>query len=465
MFSEDQLARNATCSYESMSENVKAISTVINDEQAGTAQDNICVAGRAMFVNDIGNIVFIRIEDVDSKIQIVCRKQDVVNFANAKAVNNGDLVIAHGRVGRTKAGELSVFATTFNVSAKNILTMPDKIHGISDIEIARSQRYLDMLSNIETRKTFVERSRIVSSVRTYLSGLNFIEVETPMLHSIPGGANARPFITHHNTLDTDFYLRIAPELYLKRLLVGGLDAVFEINRSFRNEGISSKHNPEFTMVEFYKTYCNFEDFRVHTMNIINAAARGVDNITFGEFTIDLNDVATIRFDDMLRNAGVEDPWDIDSLEKYCLDRNVDIEILPHTVAEYFDFIFSKFIESSLINPTFVTHFPVEISPLAKRCSDEPRVTERFELYIGGMEIANGFSELNNPVEQAARFKSQVEDFHNNDESMHFDEDYITALSYGMPPAAGAGIGIDRLVMLLTNKQSIRDVIAFPAKKV
>jgi lysyl-tRNA synthetase class 2 len=471
MFTEEQLLKIQSCGYDSISREMTSISEIRENLDAeGSYYDNLIynVSGRVMARNVVGkHLIFIRIEDRNDKIQLFIKKteQNVEIFNKMKAVDLGDIVLASGKAGHSATGEFSLFVEGFMVTAKNILTMPDKVNGISDVETKRRQRYLDLLSDMDTRKKFAMRSKIIREIRRHFENAGFMEVETPMLHPIPGGANARPFKTHHNALDKDFYLRIAPELYLKRLLVGGFEAVFEINRSFRNEGISGKHNPEFTMIEFYQTYKDYNDLIHRIKRLFNHVllfTQEKSTFVYNGNEIDMEKSRIIRYDDLLREAGVQDPWSLDCLEKFCLDKMVSIEKLPTTFGGYFDLIFSEFIESSIIQPTFVTHFPTEISPLAKCCSDDPRVTERFELYICGMEVANGFSELNNPAEQAKRFEDQVKDNHNNDEAMHFDADYINALSYGMPPAAGAGIGIDRLVMLLTDQQSIRDVILFPA---
>ena len=345
--------------------------------------------------------------------------------------------------------------------------MPDKVVGLTDTETRHRMRYLDLIVNQDSRKTFEKRFHIIKFIRRYLEDNDFSEVETPILQPIPGGATARPFQTHHNALDIDLYMRIAPELYLKRLIVGGFEKVFEIGKNFRNEGISQKHNPEFTMVEFYQAHANYKSLISFIRNLIVEmvfSLQGNLDVNFDGNIIDFSIWNEISFENSIRQAGVEDPWSIESLRSFIsskdfyLDDDISLSDLQQKA-------FDLFVEPNLINPTFITLYPTQLSPLARRNDNDSRVTDRFELFINGIEIANGFSELNDPIDQADRFNQQsIRKSNGDDEAMYFDLDYIRALSYGMPPTAGAGIGIDRLVMLLTNKNSIRDVILFPTRK-
>jgi len=349
--------------------------------------------------------------------------------------------------------------------------MPDKFKGLSDIEIRYRQRYLDLMSNEDSKKVFIDRTKIVESVRSSLKERDFIEVETPMMHPIPGGAVARPFITKHNALDRDLFLRIAPELYLKRLLVGGFERVFEINRSFRNEGLSTRHNPEFTMLEYYEAYSSLERTISFTENMIQKAAETINGTltaTWGDDEIDLSKFERISLTDSVlsanTNLAVSDIEDRNKLEKYAGSIGIKVDE-SYGAGKILLEIFEKTVEENLIQPTFITGYPVEVSPLSRRNNENPDIADRFELFIGGKEIANGFCELNDPDDQAERFKEQVKAKDAGDnEAMAFDEDYVTALEHGMPPAVGVGIGIDRLVMMITNQTSIRDVILFPQLK-
>jgi lysyl-tRNA synthetase class 2 len=425
------------------------------------------LVGRLRFKNEMGKMGFGRIEDNSGRVQFAIRKGEISDedFRAWKKLDVGDWVYVEGRLGRSSTGQLTLFASGLSLYSKCIEGMPDKVQGITDRETLQRQRYLDLAISEETRQRFATRSKVVKFVRAFLESNGFMEVETPILQGIPGGASAKPFETHHNALDQDLFLRIAPELYLKRLLVGGFPKVFELNRNFRNEGISTKHNPEFTMVEFYAAHWQYENLILVITTLLRSLAETIcENgvVEYGEHQIDFSDVRVIRFDDAIASMGVEDPWDVEQLKAFWLDRNPEREDFPDTVGGWFMLLFDTYIEPKLINPTFVTHFPTELSPLARKNDEEPRVTDRFELFIAGQEIANGFNELNDPVDQAERFMQQVEKkAKGDDEAMYFDKDYIRALAYGMPPAAGAGIGIDRLVMLLTNSQNIRDVILFP----
>jgi lysyl-tRNA synthetase, class II len=432
----------------------------------------VAIAGRMMSRRIMGKASFAHIQDMSGKIQLYVRRDDLpegLYNTGFKKWDVGDIIAATGIVMKTNKGELSIHVDSISLLTKSLQPLPEKFHGLTDQEMRYRQRYVDLIMNEDTRNTFRIRSKVIDFIRTYLKNENYIEVETPMMHVIPGGARARPFTTHHNTLDMDLFLRIAPELYLKRLVVGGFEKVFEINRSFRNEGLSPRHNPEFTMLEFYQAYADYEDLMDLTEDMLrkmSTALLGTSVIEYQEETYDLGkpfERITV-FDSILKFNSNITAEDLQSLEK---TRHI-AERLGILVDGTFGLgklqleIFENTVESNLIAPTFITHYPTEVSPLARMNDDDPFVTDRFELIIGGREIANGFSELNDSEDQAERFRKQVEDKDAGDqEAMHFDADYITALEYGMPPTAGEGIGIDRLVMLLTDSPSIRDVILFP----
>ncbi|PIR25966.1 MAG: lysine--tRNA ligase [Deltaproteobacteria bacterium CG_4_10_14_0_2_um_filter_43_8] len=436
--------------------------------------ESFSLAGRIIATRLFGKAGFMRIRDRSGEIQFYTSKQDLsdAEFALFKSVEVGDFVFVSGKLFRTKTDELTLHASELKLVTKTIRPLPEKWHGLTDIETRYRQRYVDLIANQEVKATFVARSKIVQAIRNFLTDRDFLEVETPMMHSIPGGAAAKPFVTHHNTLDMELFLRIAPELYLKRLVVGGLERVFEINRNFRNEGISIQHNPEFTMLEFYQAYATFEDL----MNLTEAmfahvvkSVCGSEKVTYQDQEIQFGspfkrlsmEDAIVEFAGIEREVLHERKKALTALEQLGGKPKAEHEGVGAIMAE----IFELTCESKLIQPTFITHFPTEVSPLARRNDSNPEVTDRFELYIYGREIANGFSELNDPEDQAARFKAQVTALEGgNDEAMHYDSDYIRALEYGMPPTAGEGIGIDRLVMLLTNSPSIRDVILFPQMK-
>jgi len=430
------------------------------------------VAGRIMTRRIMGKASFCHIQDMSGKLQLyVTRDTLPEGFYNEqfKKWDIGDIVGAEGTLFKTKVGELSVRVDDIRLLTKALRPLPEKFHGIADQEIKYRQRYLDLIMSDDSRKTFLIRSQIVAYIRKFLGDKNFLEVETPMMQAIPGGATARPFETHHNALDMGLYLRIAPELYLKRLVVGGFERVFEINRNFRNEGLSTRHNPEFTMLEFYQAYAEYGDLMDLTEAMLKGIAEEVtgssvvtyqddeydfgkpfDRMTVVESILHFNPELTIE-NINTREAAVKvaEELHIPLKEGYGLGK-VQIEI------------FEKTVESRLMNPTFITAYPVEVSPLARRNDDDPHVTDRFEFFVGGREIANGFTELNDAEDQAERFQKQVEEKDaGDDEAMHFDEDYIVALEHGMPPTAGEGIGIDRLVMLFTDAPSIKDVLLFP----
>ena len=432
----------------------------------------VAVAGRMMSRRVMGKASFAHIQDMSGKIQLYVRRDDLADGIyndGFKKWDIGDIVGATGIIMKTNKGELSIHVDSIELLTKSLQPLPEKFHGLTDQEIRYRQRYVDLIMNEETRNTFKIRSRVIEFLRSYLKNENYIEVETPMMHVIPGGATARPFTTHHNSLDMELFLRIAPELYLKRLVVGGFEKVFEINRSFRNEGLSPRHNPEFTMLEFYQAYSDYEDLMNLTENMIRELTSnifGSHEVTYQDQVYDLGksfERMTVLESILKHNESIVDS-DLQSLEKIRnIAKKLDIPIEDnYGLGKIQIEIFEKTVESKLSLPTFITQFPTEVSPLARKSDDDPFVTDRFEFFIAGREIANGFSELNDPEDQAERFSKQVDEKKAGDaEAMHFDEDYIRALEYGMPPTAGEGIGIDRLVMFLTDSASIRDVILFP----
>ena len=432
------------------------------------------VAGRMMLKRVMGKASFSTLQDSTGRIQIYVKGEDVGEalYGQFKHWDLGDIVAAEGRIFKTKTGELSIHASSVRLLTKSLRPMPDKFHGMADQEMKYRQRYIDLMTDETTRARFIARSKAISSIRDFMVSHDFLEVETPMLHPIPGGANAKPFATHHNALDQQMFLRIAPELYLKRLLVGGFERVFEINRNFRNEGISVRHNPEFTMMEFYAAYWDYQDLMTFTENLIrNVAIKSVGTtaLSYGGKPVDLAqpfERLTIR-EAILKHteaaSHVDDrDWLVHALKKLGMSE-AKHRLVGRSLASLQVLYFEETVEEKLWQPTFICEHPVEISPLARASDSHPEVTERFELYITGREFGNGFSELNDAEEQATRFASQVSAKDSgDDEAMYFDHDFVRALEYGMPPAGGCGIGIDRLMMLLTDSPSIRDVILFPA---
>ncbi len=429
------------------------------------------LAGRIVAMRDFGKAAFAHIQDSTGKIQVYFKK-DVLGdtFSLLKKLDIGDILGLRGILFRTKTNELTVEVEDFTLLTKSLRPLPEKWHGLRDIETRYRQRYVDLIVNPDVRKVFNQRSRIINAIREFFASKGFIEVETPMMQPIAGGATARPFKTHHNALGADLFLRIAPELYLKRLLVGGYERVFELNRNFRNEGISTKHNPEFTMLEFYIAYRDYRFLMSFTEELISTIAMktlGTLHVPYEDHVIDLSPPwPKIPMLDALINSGVPEEIlrDPERAKMWADTNGIAIE-KEATIGRIVDEIFKEKVEPGLIQPTFIIDHPVELSPLAKRKPDNPDLVERFELFITSREIANAFSELTDPVDQKQRFRSQVEAKARGDEEAHsMDEDFIRALEYGMPPAAGEGIGIDRLVMLLTNAPSIRDVILFPQLK-
>jgi len=426
------------------------------------------IAGRMMLKRVMGKASFATAQDMSGRVQLYVTR-DAVGEAAYEAFKHydlGDILGARGTLFKTKTGELSVKVTELRLLVKALRPLPEKFHGLADQEQKYRQRYVDLIVSEETRGVFQTRSRIVQAIREFMTGKGFLEVETPMMQPIPGGANAKPFKTHHNALDMDLYLRVAPELYLKRLVVGGFEKVFEINRNFRNEGISTRHNPEFTMLEFYEAYRDYRylmGFTEEMLRTVAQSALGTLQFSYGEHTIDLGDrFEHITIEQALQKyapayAGPTDPKALAlalSLTGVKADPESSLAVLKLQAFET--------IEDKLIRPTFIVDYPAEVSPLARRNDGNRELTDRFELYIAGREIANGFSELNDPEDQAARFEEQAKaKAAGDEESMYYDADYIRALEYGLPPAAGEGVGIDRLVMLFTNSPSIRDVLLFP----
>jgi lysyl-tRNA synthetase class 2 len=426
-------------------------------------------AGRIMAIRNFGRAAFAQLQDRTERIQVYLRK-DLLGeelFGLAKRLDVGDFLGVHGKLFRTKTGELTIEASFIQLLAKSYRPLPEKWHGLTDVEIRYRQRYLDLIVNPKVKETFYKRSKIIQVMKEFLSQRGFLEVETPMMQPIPGGATARPFKTHHNALDMDLYLRIAPELYLKRLVIGGLERVFELNRNFRNEGISAQHNPEFTMLEFYQSYSTYADLMTVTEEMIGEVAErvlGSLQLTYQGIVLDLTPPwPRVALKEALTRYGeVEGQVLADKTSAARLARELGLEMIKGASHdEFLVEIFDEVVEPKLMQPTFITEYPVEVSPLARRKDNDPTVTERFELFIMGREIANGFSELNDPGEQKRRFRDQVAKRSSEEEAAFIDDDFLAALEYGMPPAAGEGIGVDRLVMILTDSPSIRDVIFFP----
>jgi lysyl-tRNA synthetase class 2 len=426
------------------------------------------VAGRVM----LNRGSFIVIQDMTGRIQLyVARKElEPTVLENIKGLDLGDIIAVEGYIGRSGKGDLYVHIEHFELLTKSLRPLPDKFHGLNDTEVKYRKRYLDLMVNEDTRKTFEIRAKVVAGMRAYLANQRFMEVETPMMHVIPGGASARPFETHHNALDMPLFLRVAPELYLKRLVVGGFERVFEINRNFRNEGVSTRHNPEFTMIEFYQAYADYKDLMALTENMLEKLALdilGSTDVPYqGEVFSFKGPYKKISMVDAILehnpNLTAENVADRDFLTQY-VQEELKEKVKPgFGLGKLQTIVFEETVETKLRQPTFITEYPAETSPLARRNDTNPHITDRFEFFIGGRELANGFSELNDPIDQAERFQAQVEEKDaGDDEAMHYDADFIEALEYGLPPTAGQGIGIDRLVMLFADAASIRDVILFP----
>ena len=470
---EKGIAYPNTFKRDSLSEDLKIQFKENSKEELEEKSIEVSVAGRVMLQRIMGKASFITIQDMKGQIQAYIRSNDLDEgtYADFKTWDLGDIIGVKGTLFLTKTGELTVHANSIEMLTKSLRPLPEKHSGLVDIEQRYRKRYLDLLTNEDSLEVFKKRSQIISSIRDFFISHEYLEVETPMMHSILGGAAAKPFTTHHNALDMDLYLRIAPELYLKRLVVGGLEKVFEINRNFRNEGLSTKHNPEFTMLEYYSAYADFND----QMAFIEKLFMNITEKVMGTSVIDLGDI-NIDFSKPFKKISLResvaqklqlDTSDLDNrdllLEK-AKENNIEDAVNLSDGKIIFE-LFEELVEEKLIEPTFITGYPKEVSPLSRSSDDNSSEVDRFELFIAGKEIANGFSELNDPDDQAERFKQQVENkVAGDEEAMEYDSDYIEALEYGLPPCAGVGIGIDRLVMLLTGAQSIRDVLLFPQMK-
>ena len=443
-----------------------------NIEAVESDSIRVKVAGRLMTRRIMGKASFAHIQDVSGQMQLFLQRDNLpenVYNDEFKKYDIGDIIAAEGELFHTKTGELTVRVNHVRLLTKSLRPLPEKFHGLTDAETRYRQRYVDLIMNDHTRSVFKTRAAIVQYIREFMVDKMFLEVETPMMHPIPGGAVARPFKTHHNALDMELFLRIAPELYLKRLVVGGFERVFEINRSFRNEGVSTRHNPEFTMMEFYWAYADFNDL----MDLTEAMFRGVCETVVGDTKIEYQGQSLdlskpfkrLTLLDSISHFNPEitreQLTDMDSIKNLALELKIEVKS-SHGIGKIQMEVFEKLVEEKLVDPIFITGYPVEVSPLSRRNDDEPEISDRFEFFLAGKEIANGFSELNDAEDQAERFHQQVEEKDAGDhEAMHFDADYIRALEYAMPPTAGEGIGIDRLVMILTDSASIRDVVLFP----
>lgn len=453
--------------------NTDAKAADINNDFEAYEGKTVSIAGRMMSKRDMGKAGFIDIQDVSGRIQSYVRKDHVgdESYADFKKYDIGDIVGIKGEVFKTQKGQISVKAESVVLLSKSLLPLPEKFHGLKDTDLRYRQRYVDLIVNPEVRDIFVKRSKIISEIRQFLDRNEFLEVETPFLQTVAGGAAARPFITHHNSLNLDMYLRISLELYLKRLVVGGLDRVYEIGRVFRNEGMDVRHNPEFTLLEFYQAYTDFNGMMDLIENMIKEVTQNVVGkkvIEYGEYTIDFDKpFERLSMIDAVKKYADIDFNEINTLEEAReLAKKHHIEYEErHLKGDILNLFFEEYVEDKLIQPTFITEHPVEISPLAKRKPTDKDFTERFELFVVGRELANAFSELNDPIDQRERFVRQVElKNQGDDEANDMDEDFLTALEYGMPPTGGLGMGIDRFVMLLTNSPSIRDVLLFPTMK-
>lgn len=438
------------------------------------AEEKLKTAGRIMGFREQGKAIFAHIEDQTGRIQVYIRKDQVGEelYTIVRKLGVGDILGVEGTLFVTQKGELTLRVSYAELLSKNVRALPEKFHGLTDVETRYRKRYLDLIMNKEVKDTFIKRVRIINGVREFLNKKGFLEVETPMMHPIVGGAAAKPFITHHNALDMELYLRIAPELYLKRLIIGGFDKVYEINRNFRNEGMSTRHNPEFTMMELYQAYADYNDMMDLTENLFQYLANevlGTTTIEYNGKEINLGKFNRVHMVDMIKEVTGADFWnDMTVEEAKALAKTHHVEIADHmtSVGHIINEFFEQKCEEHIVQPTFIYGHPVEISPLAKRNSENPKFTDRFELFIDAREYANAFSELNDPADQRGRFEAQVEEalLGNDEATAVIDDDYIEALEYALPPTGGLGIGIDRAIMLLTGSPSIRDVILFPQMK-
>ena len=440
------------------------------DEMEGK---QVSIAGRLMSKRVMGKASFFDLRDRCGKIQLYVTRDDMGEdvYKNFKRLDIGDLVGVTGEVFKTHIGEVSVRTNGYTLLSKSLLPLPEKFHGLRDTDLRYRQRYVDLIMNPEVKSTFETRTKVITAMRNYLDSNNFMEVETPMLNTIPGGAAARPFITHHNALDIDMYMRIATELHLKRLIVGGFERVYEIGRCFRNEGMDVKHNPEYTSMEVYQAYGDYNDMMDLTENLIRHCAEqacGTTKVTYQGTEIDLSHFERITMIDSVKKYSGVDFNEIktdEEAQKIAKEKGLEVDPIKNTRGDIIALFFDEYVEDNLVQPTFITDYPVEISPLAKRKASQPELTERFEVFITGREFGNAFSELNDPIDQRARFEKQVAlRAAGDDEASMMDDDFLTALEYGMPPTGGLGIGVDRLVMLLTDSASIRDVLLFPTMK-
>ncbi len=450
-----------------------ANSKKVVDEFETLENQTVTVAGRIMSKREMGKASFAHIQDQEGKLQLYFKIDDIGQAAydRFKKLDIGDIIGVKGFVFRTRRGEISVHVQEYVLLSKSLLPLPEKYHGLQDTDLRYRQRYVDLIVNPEVRETFVKRSRIIKGVRKYLDDRGYLEVETPVLNTVQGGATARPFVTHHNTLNLDMYLRIATELPLKRLIVGGFDKVYEIGRLFRNEGMDTRHNPEFTTIEFYEAYTDMNGMMDLTEGLIRSVAQEVNGTTtlqYGDLELDLGKpFERVTMTELVKShTGID--WDqvktMEDAAAIAKEHHLKVE-KKHKKGDILSMLFEEYCEDKLIQPTFVTMHPVEISPLAKKDPETPELTQRFELFVAGSELANAFSELNDPIDQRQRFEAQMKLRELGDmEASQMDEDYLTAMEYGMPPTGGCGIGIDRLVMFLTNNQSIRDVLLFPTMK-
>jgi len=451
---------------------VKDVYEKYSQEELEKKKEVFRLAGRVMAKREMGKLIFSHIQDETGKIQILVAKSEVpleeFKFFK-KFVDIGDIIGVEGRVIKTRTGEVTILVSKFKLLTKALRPLPEKYHGLKDTELRYRMRYVDLIMNERTKEIFRTRTQIIHYIKDYLISEGFLEVETPMMHPIAGGAAAKPFVTYHNALDMNLYLRIAPELYLKRLVVGGFEKVFELNRNFRNEGVSSRHNPEFTMLEFYEAYATYEDLMNRTEELFYGLAmelKGSPRVEYQGKVIDFTPPwKRIRFlDSLVELGGV--PWDVlkdrEKLVNFAKEKGIELNLKDPRIGKWWTKLFEELVEPKLWDPTFVVKFPVEVSPLARRSDEEPDFADRFELYIAGKEVANAFSELNDPRDQRKRFEEQIKLREVDDEiPPEIDEDFIRALEYGMPPCAGEGIGIDRVVMIFTDSPSIREVILFP----
>ncbi|MGM0501429.1 MAG: lysine--tRNA ligase [Bacillota bacterium] len=466
----EQLKEEGVAPYSTDFDKVYSTEEVIaNYDQLREDSVMVKTAGRIMAMRNHGKSIFADLKDMSGTVQLYVKAKNVgeEGFEIFDDLDIGDQIGIEGLVFKSGQGEITIQVEDFDVLAKSLRPLPEKWHGLKDVEMRYRQRYVDLIVNDDVQKTFEIRSKVLHSIRRNLEQQGFLEVQTPLMHEIPGGAEAKPFVTHHNALDTELYMRIAPELYLKRLLVGGFEKVFELGKNMRNEGLSTKHNPEFTSLELYQAYADYKDIMEITETLIKDVAQealGTLEIEYGDYEIDLSQWKTLTMIEAIEKYTDVDFAEVDELaeaRKLADEKGVEYEEETST-GEIINEFFEEFVEDKLIQPTFITQYPVEVSPLARRNPDNPSFTDRFELFMAGNEIANAFSELNDPIDQRERFEKQMKQREAGDEEAHhMDEDFIRALEYGMPPAGGLGIGIDRLVMLLTNSQSIREVILFP----